>query len=214
MNAREIARRLGGEVSGRDAILCPGPGHSPKDRSITMKLDPTVARLDFRFTATSEVLEAQRPAGKASPSPIKEIATARRHSRPWPKEFVCTMSNIPPLDRPQGRAGNDITCANCDKRLRPKRGSRRMRFCGVACRQSAFRAKKWASRYEGPVPLRSVRKTPAGSTDLERQFWGSRIGHSRADGVISRELFDGLIWTARRVTRWCPSRNRPAWNSS
>jgi hypothetical protein len=40
MNAKDWARRLGGEVSGHDTILCPGPGLSPKDRSLTVKLDP------------------------------------------------------------------------------------------------------------------------------------------------------------------------------
>jgi hypothetical protein len=48
------------------------------------------------------------------------------------------VRNIPLLNTPQGRAGNDASCANCGKRLRPKRASRRMRFCGDACRQSAF----------------------------------------------------------------------------
>src|SRR5262249_54376207 len=38
MNAGDIARRLGGEVTGRDTILCPGPGHSPNDRSLAVKL--------------------------------------------------------------------------------------------------------------------------------------------------------------------------------
>ena len=76
----------------------------------------------------------------------------------------------------------------------PKRGSRRMRFCSVACRQSAFRAKKWTSRYEGPLPLRSVRKTTTRS-----RTWNGDLG-DRGSGirgpmeVISRELFEGLIW--------------------
>src|SRR4051812_10102459 len=35
----EMARRLGGEVVGAD-ILCPGPGHSPQDRSLSIRLDP------------------------------------------------------------------------------------------------------------------------------------------------------------------------------
>jgi hypothetical protein len=34
----EIARILGGEVRG-DQVLAPGPGHSPKDRSLSIKLD-------------------------------------------------------------------------------------------------------------------------------------------------------------------------------
>ena len=61
------------------------------------------------------------------------------------------MSTISPPETPQGRAGNGISCANCDKPLRPKRGSRRMRFCCDGCKQSAFRAKKWA----GPVTISS-----------------------------------------------------------
>jgi len=36
----QIARALGGKVSG-DHVLAPGPGHSPKDRSLSIKLDAT-----------------------------------------------------------------------------------------------------------------------------------------------------------------------------
>jgi hypothetical protein len=37
---REFARLLGGEAT-RDGVLCPGPGHSPKDRSLSVKFDDT-----------------------------------------------------------------------------------------------------------------------------------------------------------------------------
>jgi sRNA-binding protein len=96
------------------------------------------------------------PATPPSPT-TKQKATARYRSRPWPKEFFCAMTNIPPPDIQRGRAGNEMSCASCGKRLYPKRGSRRMRFCGVACRQSALRARKWASRYRraGPVTISS-----------------------------------------------------------
>jgi putative DNA primase/helicase len=40
IDARTLARALGGEVAGRDAVLAPGPGHSPKDRSLSVRLDP------------------------------------------------------------------------------------------------------------------------------------------------------------------------------
>jgi hypothetical protein len=40
-DVRAIAHALGGEVLGRDCILCPGPGHSRQDRSLSVKLDPT-----------------------------------------------------------------------------------------------------------------------------------------------------------------------------
>lgn len=35
----EIARALGGEISGRQ-VLAPGPGHSPRDRSLSVRLSP------------------------------------------------------------------------------------------------------------------------------------------------------------------------------
>src|SRR5215204_4123213 len=36
---REIARLLDGEVAGQQ-VVCPGPGHSPQDRSLSVRLDP------------------------------------------------------------------------------------------------------------------------------------------------------------------------------
>jgi putative DNA primase/helicase len=38
-NLRAIARALGGEVVGGQ-VSCPGPGHSPRDRSLRISLDP------------------------------------------------------------------------------------------------------------------------------------------------------------------------------
>lgn len=49
MNLHEIAKRLGGEVSGV-SIVCPGPSHSPKDRSLSVRFSgPT----DFVVTSFS-----------------------------------------------------------------------------------------------------------------------------------------------------------------
>lgn len=39
MNARSLARALGGDVVGRNQVVCPGPGHSPKDRSLSVFID-------------------------------------------------------------------------------------------------------------------------------------------------------------------------------
>jgi putative DNA primase/helicase len=36
---RAIAHALGGEVTGRDSVNVPGPGHGPADRSLSIKLD-------------------------------------------------------------------------------------------------------------------------------------------------------------------------------
>jgi hypothetical protein len=37
IDIRAAARALGGDVIGRDAVAAPGPGHSPRDRSLTVK---------------------------------------------------------------------------------------------------------------------------------------------------------------------------------
>ena len=36
---RHLARRLGGEVAGKDSINCPGPAHSATDRSLSVRFD-------------------------------------------------------------------------------------------------------------------------------------------------------------------------------
>src|SRR5262249_41695713 len=36
---RAAARALAGDVSGRNGVLCPGPGHSREDRSLSVKFD-------------------------------------------------------------------------------------------------------------------------------------------------------------------------------
>lgn len=40
-NLREAARTLGGDVAGRNRILCPGPGHSRRDRSLSVTFTDT-----------------------------------------------------------------------------------------------------------------------------------------------------------------------------
>jgi hypothetical protein len=39
IDPRNLARGLGGDVTG-DEIRAPGPGHNPKDRSLSVKADP------------------------------------------------------------------------------------------------------------------------------------------------------------------------------
>jgi len=40
LSPQQLAEALGGEVSGNQ-VLAPGPNHSHKDRSLSVKLDPT-----------------------------------------------------------------------------------------------------------------------------------------------------------------------------
>lgn len=44
MDASRIAAALGGEVVGRDRVVAPGPGHSKRDRSLSILLSPAAPR--------------------------------------------------------------------------------------------------------------------------------------------------------------------------
>jgi hypothetical protein len=39
-DVRAVAHALEGDVSGRDGVVCPGPGHSREDRSLSVRFDP------------------------------------------------------------------------------------------------------------------------------------------------------------------------------
>ena len=39
MNIRAVAAALGGDVVGNNTVSAPGPGHSPRDRSLSVKMD-------------------------------------------------------------------------------------------------------------------------------------------------------------------------------
>ena len=131
---------------------------------------------------------ASRRAAQARPKP--RIPGPCGH----PNSVVITDGARTAPDTAQRRAGNDQSCANCGKRLYPKRGSRRMRFCSVACRQSALRARKWASRYEGREPLRSTQNKAIASMACNGHFRHRASGICGPNRVVSRELFAGVTW--------------------
>jgi phage/plasmid primase-like uncharacterized protein len=39
MNTSQAAKALGGEVTGASSVVCPGPGHSPRDRSLSVRFN-------------------------------------------------------------------------------------------------------------------------------------------------------------------------------
>jgi hypothetical protein len=42
VDIRQVAVKLGGEASGPNSVLIPGPGHSPRDRSLSVRFDARV----------------------------------------------------------------------------------------------------------------------------------------------------------------------------
>jgi hypothetical protein len=47
IDVQAAARALGGDVSGPHSVLCPAPGHSPKDRSLSVNFKPDNPDLEF-----------------------------------------------------------------------------------------------------------------------------------------------------------------------
>jgi hypothetical protein len=91
-----------------------------------------------------------------------------------------------------------LSCLSCGAAFTPKKASRRQRYCSNACRQSAFRALKWADRYEIPDPLRSSENKPDNSNSCNGHFDG-RASHIRGPArVVEREVF--VRWNWRAVT--------------
>ena len=78
---RPAARALGGDIAGRDSIVCPGPGHSARDRSLSVKLHP-----DGSFTAGLQffaLVDTIRKSGtKSKPGDEGHEADSRRNDRP------------------------------------------------------------------------------------------------------------------------------------
>ena len=93
------------------------------------------------------------------------------------------------------RVGNSAACLTCGAPLHRKRAGRRPRYCGDGCKQSAFRARKWAGRYEIPAPLRNERNNDGKSTACNSRF-GDLASHiSGPAGVIEWELIRNRHWT-------------------
>jgi hypothetical protein len=60
MDARSIALALGGEVAGRNTVMAPGPGHSRKDRSLAIRLDPNAPSGFFVYSHAGDDWKACR----------------------------------------------------------------------------------------------------------------------------------------------------------
>jgi hypothetical protein len=83
IDALTLATALMGEIAGRDQVLCPGPGHSPHDRSLSIRLDPG-ARDGFlvHSFASDDWRECRdyvrRALGFPRPEPASRISASRR----------------------------------------------------------------------------------------------------------------------------------------
>lgn len=97
LTAQSVARALGGQVSGRDRVLAPGPGHSRKDRSLSIKIDPSAAdgfvvhafagedwRVARDYVLGRLGLPTWEPGHAANDPVANMVASARRAAKPEP----------------------------------------------------------------------------------------------------------------------------------
>jgi hypothetical protein len=140
------------------------------------------------------------PAHEKQNSPMKKCRT---HGRGLPVSDIAI---------PKYRNGNAITCSTCGTPLAPKRGSRRQRYCGRACKRAGrpsqnkqahsmarkgitpetpADASKSARPNRRPVTVRSIENKLANSVTYKRDFAG---GGSIPRYVIDIEVMGGRIW--------------------
>jgi hypothetical protein len=117
---------------------------------------------------------------------------------------------------PKHRNGNAIACSTCGTPLAPKRGSRRQRYCGRACKragrsvqnkqahsmarkgiapETAADAFKSARPHRRPETVRSVENKLANSVTYKRDFAGGGSIHGPRY-VIDIEVMGGRIWVS------------------
>ena len=82
MDARSLAVALNGDVVGPDRVLAPGPGHNPRDRSLSIRLDPGAPEGFVCHSFSSDDWRECRDhvrhtMGLARPQPVAQSAPAR-----------------------------------------------------------------------------------------------------------------------------------------
>lgn len=90
---RNIARVLGGDVTGRDSVNVPGPGHGKQDRSLSIKLN---ARAPGQFVVYSHAGD--------NPIECRDYVRERLGLAPWDGRYgrsplVVTQSSSPDHDK-------------------------------------------------------------------------------------------------------------------
>jgi hypothetical protein len=82
-------------------------------------------------------------------------------------------------------------CDHCGEEIRStKRSGRKASYCSRACKQAAFRARKWAGRYGTPDPLRNASKTHVFSSTSTGVFRGRGVDLGGVEPVVRERIID------------------------
>jgi hypothetical protein len=96
------------------------------------------------------------------------------------------------------RAGNASRCLVCGSAIKPRRASRRQRYCSFRCRDEARRARNFAAsgatRKGDPAIPRSVQKDDVESTTCNAGSAELRCDCARAgSSAFPRRVFDEMV---------------------
>ena len=120
IDVREIAMALGGQVAGPNTILAPGPGHSVRDRSLAVRLDPSApdgfvcfshAGDDWRDCRDHVRMKLGLPAWQ--PGDGRQRVIPQQHVKKWDLAAIETeLAEIPQL-----RSEDELTRIDYARRL-------------------------------------------------------------------------------------------------
>ncbi|MBJ7412516.1 MAG: toprim domain-containing protein [Phenylobacterium sp.] len=98
---REIVKRVGGDIyAGGRAAVVPGPGHSPKDRSLSLRITET-GRVLFHSHAEDSVVEC-----------MKYLGLDQREAKPADRAEWARMKRAREEDERRRRAEDQAFCAS------------------------------------------------------------------------------------------------------
>lgn len=99
----QLARALGGETCGRDTVLAPGPGHSPRDRSLAIRLSAEAPDGFLIYSHAGDDWRACRDHVRSrlglpawQPGDEQRRAIPERHVAKWDFAAVDAEAAIPP----------------------------------------------------------------------------------------------------------------------
>jgi putative DNA primase/helicase len=100
LDPRTIAHALGGQMAGRDTVLAPGPGHSARDRSLAVRLDPAAPDGFLIFSHSGDDWRACRDHVRArlglpswEPGDEQRRTVSHQHVEKWDLAAVETEAN-------------------------------------------------------------------------------------------------------------------------
>ena len=101
---RKLAYSLGGDVAGSDTVLCPGPGHSARDRSLAVRFEATApdgfvcySHCDDDWKACRDLVRSRLGLPEWQPGDERQRTIPQQHIKKWDCAACdAEASDVPP----------------------------------------------------------------------------------------------------------------------